>query len=146
MRRDDAERIAPSPSRLGISASRIKVDSKNLSVLGIPCSTRASMGRSPTRVVLTVDEREELERRARRQVAPHREVLRAKIILALAAGRTLSAIAQELGTERYVVRKWGRRFASRRIAGLEDKTRSGRPARFSPLREYGAGEARMRAA
>jgi transposase len=88
--------------------------------------------RSPIRVVLTKEERSELERLARAWAMPYRSVVRAKVILRLAEGATISGIAQALHLQRKMIRKWGERFVHRRLEGLEDEHRSGRPARFSP--------------
>jgi transposase len=60
---------------------------------------------------------------------PARLVLRAKVILAAAQGRTNDSIAQELGTNPGLVGRWRRRFAAGGLAGIEkDAPRGGRPA------------------
>jgi len=89
---------------------------------------------SPIKIVLTESERQELERRSRSLTAPHREVVRAKVILGLAAGRPLMRLESELQLTRKIIRKWGTRFERHRLEGLHDRPRSGRPARFSPLK------------
>jgi hypothetical protein len=101
---------------------------------------------SPIQIVLTETEQQELERRARSLIAPHREVVRAKVVLGLAAGKTLTRLESELQLTRKVVRKWGKRFERDRMAGLVDEPRSGRPARFSPRSGSAPGEAGLRAA
>ena len=108
-------------------------------VVGMPNKTSICIER-------TDDEREELERRSRALLAPHREVVRAKVILLLAAGQTIPSIAREVGRGRRHVQKWGERFQKKRLRGLEEGKRSGRPARFSPRSGSASGEARMRAA
>lgn len=60
-----------------------------------------------------------------------RLVLRARIVLAAAAGEGTIAIANRLRLYPTTVSKWRMRFASRGIAGLYDSERSGKP------REYG---------
>jgi hypothetical protein len=102
--------------------------------------------RTPIQIVLSDVERCELEHRARSHCAPHREVVRATVILLLAEGRTVSAVGREVGMERRIVRKWADRFRYRRLLGLEDQPRSGRPPRFSPRSGGPSGEARVRAA
>jgi hypothetical protein len=97
-------------------------------------------------IELSNDEREELERLDRSLVAPHRAVVRARTILLLAAGMTVSAVAKQVGAGRRIVRKWGERFQKRRLRGLLDLHRSGRPARFSPRGSRAFGEAGVRAA
>ncbi len=101
---------------------------------------------TPIQRVLTEAEQQELERRARSLIAPHREVVRAKVVLGLAAGKTLMRLEQELQITRKIVRKWGKRFQKHRLAGLVDQPRSGRPARFSPRRGGPPGEAGLRVA
>jgi transposase len=59
-----------------------------------------------------------------------RLVLRAKVILAAASGKTNDSIAQELGTNPGLVGPWRRRFATAGLAGIEkDAPRGGRPAK-----------------
>jgi transposase len=55
--------------------------------------------------------------------------VRAKIVLALADGATVSATAAKLATRRRIVQKWGKRFLKKRMDGLADDPRSGRPPR-----------------
>jgi len=57
----------------------------------------------------------------------YRDRLRAKIVLAGAAGKNNTAIAAETGVCTDTVRKWRRRFAAGRLSGLKDAPRSGRP-------------------
>lgn len=104
-------------------------------------------GRKKSRIQITLSdaERDTLERRARGLVLPHREVVRAKIILLLAAGGTPSAVAHEVGCGRRIVHKWGERFIRKRLDGLVDDERSGRPARFSPRSRSSPGQAGLRA-
>jgi len=102
--------------------------------------------RTPIRIELSDAERCELERTARAQCAPHREVVRAKVILRLAEGHTVSAIGREAGLERRIIRKWAERFQRKRVRGLQDNPRSGRPPRFSPRRRSPSGEVGVRAA
>jgi hypothetical protein len=101
---------------------------------------------SPIRIELTGSERAELERIARAQALPHRAVVRAQLVLLLADGRSISGAAQDLGLERRIVRKWADRFVRKRMRGLEDAARSGRPARFSPGGRAADRQACVRAA
>lgn len=103
----------------------------------------ASGRKTSLRIVLTEGERAELERRSRSMIEEHRVVVRARVILDLSAGKTLAAISGERGLAKRIVRKWGARFEKKRLLGLEDAARSGRPARFSPLSRVGVGETRM---
>ncbi|MGC1287081.1 MAG: helix-turn-helix domain-containing protein, partial [Streptosporangiaceae bacterium] len=63
--------------------------------------------------------------RARSVRGAFRDRLRARIVLAAAAGMANTAIARELGVCADTVRKWRRRFAASRLAGLKDSPRSG---------------------
>ncbi len=87
---------------------------------------------SPYRIVLTPDERRALKARARQYTRPYCEVLRAKMILLAAEAWSNDAIAHHLQTRREVVFLWRKRFFEKRLAGLEDAPRSGRPRAFSP--------------
>jgi transposase len=63
---------------------------------------------------------------------PIREYQRAQAVLLLAEKTTAQETARRCGLTLTSVRKWGRRFASQRLAGLKDRPRPGRPPRFSP--------------
>ena len=102
--------------------------------------------KSPLQVELTAEERAELERRSRALGEPYRDVVRARAILRLAEGQGIGAVGRELQMARRHVRKWGQRFVRKRLAGLEDEPRSGRPPRFSPGGGRASGEAGLRAA
>ena len=72
-----------------------------------------------------------LTARARSVRGAYRDRLRARIVLAAAAGTANAAIAADLGVCADTVRKWRRRFAAGRLAGLKDAPRSGRPPVFT---------------
>ncbi|HYA45773.1 MAG TPA: helix-turn-helix domain-containing protein [Acidimicrobiales bacterium] len=88
---------------------------------------------SPFEIILTADERQELERRSRCYTAPYAQVVRAKIVLLGADGLANVEIAARLDTSPQVVHRWRKRFVERGLKGLEDAPRSGRPRVFSPL-------------
>jgi transposase len=88
---------------------------------------------SPFVIILSADEHHELTSRARGARAAHRDVVRATIILAAGEGVSNARIAADLGLHIDTVRKWRRRFWQRRLAGLADLPRSGRPRRFSAV-------------
>ena len=87
---------------------------------------------SPYEVHLAQDERARLEWMARKYTSPYRDVIRAKIVLYAAAGLDNDDIAARLDTPRQIVSKWRKRFFRERMAGLEERSRIGRPALFSP--------------
>jgi transposase len=82
-------------------------------------------------IVLTDGQRRLLLARARRVSGEHRDVLRARIVLAAADGAASAAIARDLAVTVDTVRKWRRRFCERGLQGLRDLARSGRPRRFT---------------
>lgn len=90
---------------------------------------------SPFEIVLTADERGELERRTRCYTASYAQVVRAKIVPFATEGMANVEIAARLDTSPQVVHRWRSRFCEQRLKGLEDAPRSGRPRVFSPLGE-----------
>ena len=78
----------------------------------------------------SADEREELERWVRRSKTSQALALRARIVLACAAGESDVAVAERLGTTRVTVGKWRRRFVASGCDGLLDEPRSGAPRRI----------------
>jgi transposase len=78
-------------------------------------------------LVLTANQRRELEARARKYTLPYRDVVRAKMILMAADGLDNDEIAARLDTGREIVSKWRKRFFENGIAGLEERPRAGRP-------------------
>jgi transposase len=88
---------------------------------------------SPFVIILSTEEHQELTRRAHAARTAHREVLRARIVLAAAAGQSNASIARGLGVHVDTVRKWRRRFHQERLAGLADRPRSGRPRTFTAV-------------
>jgi transposase len=101
------------------------------------------MNTSPIRIELSTAERMALESRARGQRIAHRDAVRAKIILRLAEGHSLSEVAVQVERDRKVVRKWAKRFVNKRLQGLADKAGRGRAPVFSPGARHAPGEARL---
>jgi hypothetical protein len=87
---------------------------------------------SPFGIVLSVEERRELECRARAYSGTYWRVMRAKIVLLAAEGSTNVEIAARLDTSPQVVWRWRKRFYERRLEGLGDLARSGRLRVFPP--------------
>jgi transposase len=86
---------------------------------------------SAHQIVLCAGQRRLLLARARRASGQHRDVLRARIVLAAAGGASNAAIARNLGVTDDTVRKWRRRFCRHGVEGLRDRPRTGRPRRFA---------------
>jgi transposase len=87
----------------------------------------AERGRPKAPLTLTDDERQTLQRWARRARTAQALALRAKIVLACAEGATNQAVAEQLGIWPQTVTKWRSRFVRRRLEGLSDEPRPGRP-------------------
>jgi transposase len=78
-------------------------------------------------VVLTDEEREVLERWARRPTSAQALALRCRIVLAAAEGEPSIQIAARLGCSKDTVGKWRGRFARQGLDGLHDEPRPGKP-------------------
>ena len=87
----------------------------------------ARRGRPTAVIVLDGEERETLERWARRPKSSQALALRCRIVLGAAEGRYNKEIAAGLGCHPATVSKWRRRFAVRRLDGLCDDPRPGPP-------------------
>lgn len=88
------------------------------------------VSRTAPEIILDEVQREQLEALRRASSASQAEVLRARIILLAALNWPNEEIASELNTTEPTVCKWRRRFARHGLAGLQDRDRSGRPARL----------------
>jgi len=89
---------------------------------------------SPFQIVLSKQEREVLERRARKYTLPYFEVLRAKMILLAAEGRSNDEIGASLDIGRDVVSLWRKRFFHERLPGVGRANPTGPPPGFFPQR------------
>ncbi len=87
---------------------------------------------SPFVIDLSVEDRQQLESLVRRRTAEQRMVVRARIVLAAAAGEENATVAGRLGIALNTVIKWRKRFFEEGIDGLADRKRSGRPRTFPP--------------
>jgi transposase len=85
------------------------------------------MARSAVLVDVTSSERAALERLIRAASTPQQIALRARIVLLAADGVAGRQIAKALGVSEPTVGLWRRSFAERRLDGLYDRKRSGRP-------------------
>lgn len=84
-------------------------------------------GRPKALLTLTADERETLERWARRPTTAQALAQRARIVLKCATGRSNDTVARELGVTRQTVGRWRQRFVTTRVDGLLDEPRPGAP-------------------
>jgi putative transposase len=85
-------------------------------------------------VVLSEEQKAQLESFAASRSLPHAQVERAKIVLKAAAGMQNIQIAEQLSTTRETVGKWRKRFVEAGIEGLYDELRPGRPRRIEEER------------
>ncbi len=94
--------------------------------------SRASRRLPTTRVILlSTEQREELESMVRRASAEYRQVQRAQMVLWRAGGVPVLEIARRLMIDRMKVRRWCDRYLEKGLAGLADRPRSGRPRTLS---------------
>ena len=85
------------------------------------------MGRPKADLMLQPAERAQLQSMVRSRSIPAALRERAQIVLASAEGEPNSSIAARLGHTNAMIGKWRRRFVERRIAGLYDELRPGKP-------------------
>jgi transposase len=84
-----------------------------------------------TPIVLTEDERSELEGLARSSKSEHRMRQRAQIVLLAAEGAATRAIARQVGCTIGTASKWRVRYAARRLAGLNETGARGAEPRYT---------------
>ncbi len=84
-------------------------------------------GRPKVELLLTDDERTQLQSFVRSRSLPAALSARARIVLSSADGEPNNTIAERLGLTKTTVGKWRTRFIEQRIAGLYDDVRPGKP-------------------
>jgi transposase len=82
------------------------------------------------RLRITMQEREELERRVSDPTASRRMAQRAQIVLLAADGMPNRQIADVVGLNQNQVGMWRKRYAAVGMLGLNDMPRPGRPPRL----------------
>ena len=88
-------------------------------------------GRPKAELIVTDDEREMLQRWARRRKSSQALALRSRIVLACAEGLDNKTVAAQLGCAGVTVGKWRSRFVALGVDGLLDEPRVGRPPTIS---------------
>jgi transposase len=88
-------------------------------------------GRPLPTLKLTAEERETLERWARRPKSAQALAQRARVVLACSQGKTNTVVSAELKRSRQAVGKWRRRFVAQRLDGLLDEPRPGAPRQIT---------------
>jgi transposase len=83
-----------------------------------------------SKIILSKDERDYLERLVRRRKVSHGDAQRAEIVLCAAEGLNNRAVADAVGVTRPTVRLWRERFAKHRLDGLHDEPRCGAPRKI----------------
>jgi transposase len=91
-----------------------------------PASTHRR-GRPTPPIVLSDDERQTLQRWAKRRTSSQALALRCRMVLACAEGLSNVEAGRQLGVHEKTVGKWRTRFLKRRLDGLSDEPRPGVP-------------------
>ena len=88
-------------------------------------------GRPIPPVTVTQEQRNTLEQWARRPTTAQALAMRARVVLASAAGQPINAIARDLQISWITAKRWRGRFHRRGLDGLLDEPRPGAPRRIT---------------
>ena len=91
-------------------------------------------GRPKAALMLSDDERQELEALATRRRSATALAQRARMVLACAAGQDNTTVARRVRVAPATIGKWRRRFVADRVAGLMDEPRPGAPRQITDAR------------
>ena len=83
-------------------------------------------------LLLTPEEKQDLERWAQSRTLPAGDVFRARVILALAEGKTYRQIENSMQTSAATIARWRSRFEQDRLGGLEGRHRGSQPRTATP--------------
>ena len=87
-------------------------------------------GRPKRPLILTAQERETLQRWARRRTI-RAVALRSRMVMACADGQANNVVAEQFGVTPKTIDKWRARFTQQRLDGLADKPRPGAPRKVT---------------
>lgn len=88
--------------------------------------------KSPIVILLSYEEREQLQSWQRSTTISAGLSRRSRVILLLSEGRFHTEISRLAGIQRRIIRKWANRFLEKRIVGLSDAPGRGGKSPFSP--------------
>src|SRR6478609_8711519 len=117
----------PSRSNKSSSATTTRTAITTICPARIVVPSVAGRGRPVAELVLSDEERETLQRWARRAKSSQALAQRCRIVLGCAAGKSNKEVAAEVGVWPQTVGVWRRRFVESRLDGLTDEPRPGAP-------------------
>ncbi|WP_155338322.1 helix-turn-helix domain-containing protein [Acrocarpospora corrugata] len=124
------ERIAADLGITGITVGKWRARFAKAGLTGLIDTGRP--GRPKVHIGLTDQERAQLAEWSRADGTAAGIGLRARILLACAEGKSNEDVAADLGIHADTVSKWRNRFVRRRLEGLANRQRRGRPTTITP--------------